>query len=249
LNIPVSPGWEQGTQTVANAFVKTWKKYGQLGQYVNNITGELIIGGSTSGAITPAALILAARYYKNPEYKTVAGQIADYYYQNYVTKGLIYGGPGDALQNFDSESAYGMLESFTVMYEETGDKKWLDMAENMAMQYVTWVSSYDYKFPANCTLGKLGKKTTGVVWANTQNKHGAPGICTHSGASFLRLYRATGNPFYLDVLRDITRAIPQYLSTIENPIPSLQPGWICERVSTSDWLEGIGELFSGSTWG
>ncbi|MBV5349356.1 hypothetical protein JZU61_06885 [bacterium] len=248
LNLPVKKSWEDGTQTVANAMVKTWKKYGQLGQYVNNISGELAVGGSTSGAISPAAFMLAARYFKNPEYKLVAEQLADYYYQNYITKGLTYGGPGDAMQNFDSESAYGMLESFTVLYEETGNKKWLTMAEELANQYTTWVSSYDYKFPETSTLGKLGKKTTGAVWANTQNKHGAPGICTHSGAAFLRLYRATGNLFYLDLLRDITRAIPQYLSTKENPIPGLQDGWISERVSTTDWLEGIGEIMFGSTW-
>jgi len=248
LNIPVKKNWEEGTQTVADAFVKTWKRYGQLGQYVNNITGELIIGGSTSGAICSAGLVLATRYFNNPEYRSVAEQIASSFYQNYVTKGMMYGGPGDALQNFDSESAYGMLESFTVLYEETGDKKWLSMAEDMANQYVTWVSSYNYKFPEKSTLGRLGKKTTGVVWANTQNKHGAPGICTHSGAAFLRLYRATGKPFYAEILRDITRAIPQYLSTKENPIPGLQEGWISERVSTSDWLEGIGEIMNGTTW-
>jgi hypothetical protein len=248
LNIPVKSGWEQGLRTVADAFVKTWKTYGQLGQYVNNKTGELIIGGSTSAAIAPAALMLASKYYNNPGYRIAAEQIAAYYYQNYVIKGMIYGGPGDALQNFDSESAYGMLESFTELYEQTGDRKWLQMAEEMAIQYVTWISSYDYKFPAKSTLGKLNKKTTGVVWANTQNKHGAPGICTHSGVAFLRLYRATGNAFYLDLLRDIARAIPQYLSTKENPIPGLQPGWISERVSTTDWLEGIGEIMNGTTW-
>jgi hypothetical protein len=248
LNIPVKSVWEQGLRNVADAFVKTWKTYGQLGQYVNNRTGELIIGGSTSGAIAPAGLMLASLYYNNPVYRQVAEQLADYYYQNYVVKGLIYGGPGDALQNFDSESAYGMLESFTVLYEETRDQKWLSMAEDMANQFVTWVSSYDYKFPANSTLGKLDKSTTGVVWANTQNKHGAPGICTHSGAAFLHLYRATGNTFYLDILHDIVRAIPQYLSTKENPVPGLQPGWISERVSTTDWLEGIGEIMKGTTW-
>lgn len=248
LKLPVKKSWEEGTQTVAKAMVKTWKKYGQLGQYVNNITGELIVGRSTSGAIIPAALMLAARYFNTPEYELVAEQLADYYYINYILKGLTYGGPGDALQNFDSESAYGMLESFTVLYEETGDRKWLAMAEEMANQYSTWVSSYDYQFPETSTLGKLGKKTTGVVWANTQNKHGAPGICTHSGAAFLRLYRATGNPFYAEILRDIARAIPQYLCTNEHPIPGLQIGWISERVSTTDWLEGIGEIMNGSTW-
>lgn len=30
---------------------------------------------------------------------------------------MIYSGPCDTLQNFDSETAYGMVESFTILYE------------------------------------------------------------------------------------------------------------------------------------
>ena len=81
-------------------------------------------------------------------------------------------------------------------------------------------------FSKSSTLGKLGKTTTGVVWANTQNKHGASGICTHSGLALLRLYRATGKVEYLYRLQAITKAIPQHLSTKENPIPGMKYGWI-----------------------
>lgn len=248
LGIQVKPAWEQGTKTVADAFVKTWKHYGQLGQYVNNTTGELIIGGSTSGGIVPGALMLAASYYKEPEYALVAKEIAADYYKKYVAKGLIYGAAGDAMQNFDSEACYALLESYMLLYEHTKDKQWLSIAQNVAMQFATWVSSYEYTFPANSTLGRLSKKTTGVVWANTQNKHGAPGICTHSGVALLRLYRATGKEYFLHLLQLIAKAIPQYISTKQNPIPGLQESWISERVSTTDWLEGIGEIFPGSTW-
>jgi hypothetical protein len=248
LNITVKPSWENGSKTVADAFVKTWKKYGQLGQYVNNTTGEIVIGGSTSGAIVPGTLVLAFQYFNNPQYLEVAKQIGDYFNTNFVTKGLIYGAAGDAMQNYDSEATYALLESYTTLYEATGDKKWLSIAENVAIQFSTWVSSYDFVFPPQSTLAKLGKTTTGAVWANTQNKHGAPGICTHSGVALLRLYRATGNTFYLKLLQDITGAIPQYMSTKEKPIPALQPGWLSERVSTTDWLEGIGEIYPGSTW-
>jgi len=248
LGIEVKPEWEKGAKTVANAFVKTWKTYGQLGNYVNNASGEIVVGGSTSAGIMPGTLALAANYFNEPEYLDVAKQIAEHFNEKYITKGLLYGGPGDALQNFDSESTYALLEAYTVLYEETKDVKWLKIAENLSNQFLTWVSSYDYHFPETSTLGKFGKTTTGVVWANTQNKHGAPGICTHSGLALLRLYRATGKVKYLNRLQEITKAIPQYLSTKENPIFGMHPGWISERVSTTDWLEGIGEIFSGSTW-
>ena len=248
LGIEVKPEWENGARRVTDAFVKTWKTYGQLGNYVNNASGEIVVGGSTSAGIMPGTLALAANYFNEPEYLEVAKQIAEHYNEKYITKGLLYGGPGDALQNFDSESTYALLEAYTVLYDQTKDAKWLKIAENLSNQFLTWVSSYDYQFPETSTLGKLGKTTTGAVWANTQNKHGAPGICTHSGLALLRLYRATAKVEYLYRLQAITKAIPQYLSTKENPIFGMHPGWISERVSTTDWLEGIGEIFSGSTW-
>jgi hypothetical protein len=248
LGIPPKSGWQQGTRTVANAFVTLWKKYGQLGQFVDSRNGEITVGGSTSGAIVPAALVLAADYFQQPEYLQVAEAIAEKYYTDYVQKGLTTGGPGDALQNPDSESSYAMVESFALLYEATGKKEWLHRGEQMAKQFATWVMAYDYTFPDNTLLGKLKVQTNGAVFANTQNKHGAPGICTHSGIALWRLYRATGQKAYLHLLRDIAASMPQYLSHPARPIDKMKEGWMSERVSTTDWLEGIGELMYGSTW-
>jgi hypothetical protein len=88
----------------------------------------------------------------------------------------------------------------------------------------------------------------GAVNANAQNKHGAPGICTHSGQALLKLYRANGDLFYAELLQDIARNMPQYLPHPLNPIEGTKEGWMCERVSTTDWLEGIGEISYLTTW-
>ncbi len=246
--IPIKPAWNQGAETVAEAFVRLWERYHQTGNYVNSISGDLVVGGSTSGGIVPAALTYAYLWFKDSRYLKVAEAIADYLFSSYVKEGLSTGGVGDAMQNPDSESAYGMLESFAVLYEQTGEQKWLDRAENMANQFFTWITGYNYEFPPDSTLGKLGVKTLGSVFANTQNKHAAPGICTYSGVALLRLYRATGEMQYLEMLRDIVRFVPQMLSHPKREIPGMQPGWMTERVSMTDWFEGIGELMTGSTW-
>jgi hypothetical protein len=78
------------------------------------------------------------------------------------------------------------------------------------------------------------------VFANVQNKHSAPGICTHSGYELLRLFQYTGDISYLGLLKDIAGTIPQYLSVegrlINNRRGSVLPhGWMHERVNTSDW--------------
>lgn len=247
-NMSVKNEWEMGTQTVAESFVNLWKKWGQFGNFVDSQTGEIIVGGSTSGAIVPAALVLAGQYFENTSYIEIAQSSAEYYYNNYIKKGITCGGPGDAMQNPDSESSYAMLESFMLLYEYTLDKKWLLMAEDMADQFTTWVMPYDYTFPDNSALGKLGVQTTGMVCANTQNRHGAPGICTYSGIALWRLFRATGQIRYMQLLKEIAYVMPQYLSHPLRPIDKMKIGWMSERVSTTDWLEGIGELMYGSTW-
>ncbi|MEI7675455.1 MAG: hypothetical protein WCJ03_01630 [Bacteroidales bacterium] len=246
--LPVNQLWETGTLGVAEAFVRLWEKWGQFGNFVDSQTGDVVVGGSTSGAIVPGAWVLAARYFNKPQFLEIAKLSAQKMYDDYISKGISCGGPGDAMQNPDSESTYAMLESFALLYDATGAKKWLRYSQETAAQFSTWVMSYDYVYSDSCLFGRLKMKTTGAVFANTQNKHGSPGICTHSGLALLRLYRATSDARYLALLREITQSIPQFMSHKDRPIAGMDPGWINERVSTTDWFEGIGEIKAGSTW-
>ena len=178
-------------------------------------------------------------------------------HEHFVEKGISMGGPGEALQCPDSESAFHLLESFVVLYEITGDREWIGWARDMAHQCATWCVSYDFAFPADAPFGGLGMRTTGTVWANAQNKQSAPGICTLSGDALFRLYRATGDRFYLELLREIAHNLPEYLSRLDRPIQiendpvRVSPaGWNNERVNTSDWegKDHIGRIFDGTCW-
>ena len=250
MQITVKPSWKEGNQKVCDAFVTLWNKNHQLGQFVNSETGEIIVGGSSSGAIVPAALALASQYYKQPKYLQTAVAIAAYYNTNFTQKGISCGGPGDALQNFDSESAAALVESYVTLYEITKDKKWLPIAENAAKQLATWVVSYNYQFEDTTAYGKANILTNGSVYANTQNKHTAPGLCTASGIGLLKLYRYTGDAFYLELLQDIAHNITQYLPHPKKPLGDAPFGYVSERVNISDWegLEGIGYVLPISTW-
>ncbi|HLP38189.1 hypothetical protein [Lacibacter sp.] len=241
-------GYRDTIRRVADAFLHQWKKEGQLGQFVDNYTGDIIVGGSASGSLAPAALTLAANYFKNVEYLNAAKAIMYYFDTAFIRKGYTTGGPADALQNPDSESAYSMIESAVTLYEATGEKQWLETAERMTTQFATWVSSYNYQFPSGSTFGKLGILSNGAVWANTQNKHGSPNICTHGGLGLLKLYLATGKNFYRDLLHDITHNSVQYISRKDKPIGAIPAGGVDERCSTTDWLEGIGEVLNQTTW-
>jgi hypothetical protein len=270
-SIEIPREWAGGTKKLAGALVKLWDRYGQFGQFVDLQTGDILAGGSTSAAIAPAALTRAAEFFKERRYEEVAAAAAEQYYTRDALAGYTTGGPGEILQGPDSESAFALLESLTVLYENTQKPIWLSRAEYLAWLCSSWVVSYNYRFPPSSEFGRLGMKTTGAVFANVQNKHAAPGICTLSGDSLLKLYRWTGNPRYLELLKDIALGISQYMSTPERPIYSwdvpkdasllhndniraerekLPEGFICERVNMSDWESErcIGGVFNGSCW-
>lgn len=252
--------WVSAARTVSNAFVALYQKYGSFGQFIHDETGEMLFGGTTSGATAIGALARAYSFFGEEEYLDIACRAAEKYYREFVAEGLTYGGPGEAMCAPDSESSYGMVESLTVLYETTKDEKWLNYAKDAAHLFSSWVVTYSYRFPSNSEFERLGINTVGSVFANVQNKHSAPGICTFSGKALYLLYKYTGDRAYLDLLRDIALYIPQSVSTKERPIfsrpkkniPSqaLPEGYINERVNMSDW-EGslkVGTVFYGSCW-
>jgi hypothetical protein len=203
----IKPAWEQAAKRLAQALVNTWKRHGQWGNYVNHETGDIAVYNSTSGATAIGGLALAAEWFHNPEFLSVAREAAEYYYStDYVQKGFTYGACSDIMQNADSETAAGFMTALMALYEATGESRWLEMSRNLANLAATWTVSYDYELPKNTELGSLGAKLAGVYWASTQNKHGAPGICTSSGDALLKIYRATGDQRYAELLRDIAHA-------------------------------------------
>lgn len=269
--IEISDSFRAGARKAADGFVALWERYGQLGQFINLKTGEIAVGGSTSGAIAPAALCAAYAFFQEPRYLQAAKDIAQLYYSRDAHNGYTTGGPGEILQCPDSESCAGLLESCVSLYEATREAHWLDKARHLAHLCASWTVAYNYRFPSGSEFSRLGMKSVGAVFANVQNKHAAPGICTLSGDSLYRLWRYTGDPLYQELFEDITLTVSQYLSTDQRPIWSwdvpkdaslleddtlrtkrerLLPGYICERVNLSDWESQrcVGGVFNGSCW-
>lgn len=253
-NVPED--FEIGIKKTADCFVNLWQKYGQIGQFASSDNEVIYVGGSASAAIVSAGLVLAYRYFKDKKYLDVAIEAGEYYYKNFAAKGYTTGGPGEILSCPDSESAFGLLESYVWLYDETRDEKWLKYAKHTANLCSSWVVSYNYKFLTKCEFARLDMKTIGSVIANIQNKHSAPGICTLSGTSLRKLAQWTGDDRYMVLYREISETVSQYMSTEQRPIfdrelkNKLRSGFICERVNMSDWETDawIGSVWAGSCW-
>jgi hypothetical protein len=248
LGVPVDARWEESARRLADRLSAIWDRYGEYGQFADVKTGELVVGNSASAGIAPAGMALAASYFGQPRYLEVASASARMLHERFVRKGYTTGGPGEAAQCPDSESADGIVESMVTLYEVTGDPAWLPLAREAADHAGTWRVSYDFEFPPESLFGRLGMRTTGAVYANVQNKHGAPGSCTLSNVALFKLWRATGDALYLELARETAHNLTQYLSRADRPVGGMPPGWMTERVNLSDWAEGVGEIFEGSCW-
>jgi len=245
--------WRRAMSASAEALASIWEKNGQLGHFVHQHTGEILVGNSASGALAPAALCRAARVLGHPRLVRVAEELGEYLAHAFLDRGFTTGGPGDACQNPDSESAAALVESYAALFDATRDPRWLRRGVAAAHLLATWVMPGDFEFPAGTEFHRLGLRTPGTVFANTQNKHSAPGLCTHSGLGLLRLYRATGDETFIELLTSIARALPQFVSRADRPIfaadgRALPAGWINERVNTSDWDENVGGVFYDACW-
>ena len=238
----VNRKWEESAKKLAEAFVKTWKKYGQFGQYIDPESGEIAVFNSTAGAEAPAGLALAADYFYKKEFLQVAKEAANYYYNRDVVKqGLTGGDCGDISQDANSESAFGFLESLMALYNYTNDKQWLEKAKVEAALCATWILSYDEKFPPRSEITKLKSHMAGAVFASIQNKHAAPGICTSSGDYLFKLYRATGNRLYADLINDIQHAHTEAVDMPGHRTTNYGFGTSMERIQPSD-AEGRGSI-------
>ena len=252
----IKPEWKEMFRKQADGIVKTWKDYGQFGQFIDVETGKMDINGSTAGAVCISGLALASSYFNNPEYLKIAELAGKYYYDRDLSKGYTGGAPAEILQCQDSEAAYDITEAYTTLFEKTGKPEWLKYARDAAALFSTWTVSYDYKFPKGSVMHRIDARATGAVWASIQNAHGAPGIYILSGNFLLRLYRATGDKRYISLLNDLAHNVVQYTTTLTNPVvPKAVPGSVTERINLSDWegTENIGGSIpdgdSNMAWG
>jgi hypothetical protein len=238
----IKPEWEEMFRKQADGIVQIWKDYGQFGQFIDVETGKMDINGSTAGAVCITGLVLAAEYFNNSGYLKIAEEAGRYYYKRDLVKGYAGGGPAEILQGQDSEAAYDITEAYTTLFEKTGNREWLKYARDAAALFSTWTVSYDYLFPKGSVMYRIDARSTGAVWASIQNAHGAPGMYILSGNFLLRLYRATGDKRYMELLKDITHNVVQYTTTEKNPVvPKAVPGSVSERVNLSDW-EGANNI-------
>jgi len=125
-HVTIPAPWIALARGLCEGFAAQFEREGRFVHYVDPTTGATIVGGSCAASLAPAGLALAARYFSEPRYLAAATGAAAVYDDQFVKQGITNGGPGDIYQCIDSESCAALVDSFAVLFEETGDQRWLE---------------------------------------------------------------------------------------------------------------------------
>jgi hypothetical protein len=235
------PDWEKAAASNLDAFRQLWTEHRDFGHKVDHNTLAIVDPGTAAGALCIGGLALGASLPHGAEYLSVAREASEAFYEQFVRTGWIVAGPLDIPNAPDSESVTTLLESYITMYEVTKDRVYLKYAQETARHLSTWIVAYNATFPGGTFCRKAGIQTVGGVLANAQNHHIGPSFCTNSGSALLRLYQYTGDTLPLRLLEDVTRGMPQFVST-GNELFRLAPGMVSEQFNMSDELGSRGEM-------
>lgn len=196
----IQPNWIEGLRRKADALVKIWEANNILGQIVDIENGSISGKGSATAAILPAALCIFGKLVNEAAYVNIAELMGEYLYTEFIKGGSYYGNFFSNNDFPDSYAIYSILESFTTLYENTIEQKWLSRSCEAAAQFSTWCVNYDSIFSGS-TFKKEGTRNAGTIIGDIQNKYVLPCIPNFSGIALLRLFKYADDKRYFDLLR------------------------------------------------
>ena len=198
----------------ADALVRLWERYRQLGQFVDIDSGELIVGGSTSAGMAPGRPGAGGRLLQGAALsRGRAGAAASTTYDRFVRVGLTCGGPGDALavpgqriggRRCSSRSSPSTRSTRDRVLDRSRARRGAPAGElgdlvRRARRPDAAAASASVRADRRRLLGRA------------RTGRGSPGYVLSSGDALFRLYRATGDVALLELLRDTVHNLAQYL--------------------------------------
>ena len=135
-----------------------------------NEKGEILNPLGMAGTMMTVAALQAYRVTGEEKYLRAGKESFDFYYENYLSRNAAAGGALDTYC-IDKESAGPVLRAALMLERITGDRAYLEKAENIACYLQTWMFYYDIPFPADTDAGRAGFTTFGATAVSAQHHH------------------------------------------------------------------------------
>ena len=194
------PEYKKAGLGICDFMVEHQQENGEFGR-AWRVDGSLSMPNGTVGGFLIPGLLKAAEMTGEQKYFSAALKAFDRYYSEFLRTGYTTAGAIDTYC-IDKESAAPLLRSALMFYAKTGDKRFINAAEDVAYYLVSWQYCYSVKFPKDSELAELGYDTFGGTTVSIANGGIDPwGI--YFITDFLQLAELTGN----DIWKSRARAL------------------------------------------
>ncbi|MBQ8497891.1 MAG: hypothetical protein IJ489_10630 [Clostridia bacterium] len=132
--------------------------------------GKVICALGMAGTMMTVAALQLYRATGDERYLCMGKDSFDFYYENYLSRNAAAGGALDTYC-IDKESAGPVLRAALMLEQITGDRSYLQKAENIACYLQTWMIYYDIPFPLGTDAERTGFTTLGATAVSAQHHH------------------------------------------------------------------------------
>lgn len=176
---------------------------GALGSVWNGDTGEVVTYNGDGGGFMLMGLVRYWLANGGDQLKSVIDNAFRYYYESDINHFRCFGGAMDCA-SIDKEGIHPFFTSAKLMYEATGDARYLDYARKAAWYFVSWLYIQNPVYDADDDLTVLGIKPAGANIVGVEH----PAVDEYGAillGEFLWLARVDNEPMWRDVAELIWR--------------------------------------------
>ncbi|WP_276357119.1 hypothetical protein [Cohnella caldifontis] len=235
------PEWEKAVLSNLRYARTHQREDGNFGSYYHCETGDVEEWDGAGGLLWIAALLEGASCFGEAAFAEAARK-AGGYYKRFVLDEYIYGAPEDVHLTPTSEDAYNAVMSYVLLYESDRDPEWLKLASSAADWMMTFRYTYNLEFPEFTLLRQYDYRSRGADQASASNQHlhNYGLVCV---PEMLRLWKYTGDAYYLDRTRDHIACFLQFIAREDGDFNAYK-GMVTERFYNTNCFQPKGMMLT-----
>lgn len=155
------------------------------------LDGECVMQSGSIGGFMLLGMLETYRVSGDKKYLDTAIKASDFYFGRDLDNFVCSAGALDC-QSIDKETAYPFINASIILYEETGDNKYLDRAKKAAYYFFSWAFHYNVLYPKESEFTEYGYSTKGGTAISTEH-HAIDSWGSAAVTGFLQLAHYTGD--------------------------------------------------------